>query len=129
MDKGLILDLIFGTVTVSAFIFSIYTHYKNKSKKEIEAAKNATHLERIRTTKNSLGGIFNTIDMIIQIPKSDEISIKQIQNMARIVRHQILVISKQLEMEENQLKEWEYGKVFTSQNFLTNKETKKENNK
>lgn len=112
-----VLNLVFGLVTVVAFLFAIYVYFKEESKRAIEAAKNATHIERIRNTKNSIGGIFNTVDMMIQIPKKGDISTEQLQDMARVARQQIFVIGKQLEMEENQLKEWEYGKNFSSQNF------------
>ncbi|MCB9300976.1 MAG: hypothetical protein H6566_10040 [Lewinellaceae bacterium] len=111
------LNLVFGSVTIIAFIFSIYIYFKEESKKTIEAAKNATQIERIRNMKNSIGGVFNTIDMIIQIPKKGNISVDQLQDMARVARQQVFVIGKQLEMEEEQLKKWEYGRNFQSQNI------------
>ncbi len=111
----LALNIIFGIVGISSFVFSLYVYFKSESKKVVEAGKNAQNLERIKNTKETLSGLYNTIDMIVQVPKNDKITISQLQHIARIARQQTYTLSKQMEMEEQQLEQWKYGKLFESQ--------------
>ena len=109
-----ILNIIFGTVGVVSLVFSVYTYYKTESKKTVEAAKNAMQKERYRNIRLSLLGIYHSVDSVVQIPKKGEISASHLQDLARSERTQIVVLSKQLELDQKKLDDWQYGKLFSS---------------
>jgi hypothetical protein len=107
-------NILFGGVGVISFIFSIYGYYKTESKKAIEAAKSAMHKEMIRNARQSLRGILYSIDSIIQIPKKSEVTIDQMQNLARIARSEAYLLAQQLEIEQKKLDGWQFGKLIES---------------
>lgn len=109
-----ILNIIFGVVGIAAFIFSLYSHFKMESKKVIEAEKRAMDIERIRNSRNSLLGILNSVDSIVQIPKKGPVKNSQLQDLARVARSQIMLLSKQLSVEESQMENWRYGQPMNS---------------
>lgn len=108
------LNLIFGIVTIIAFIFSIYTYFKNESKKQIEIAKNSMIQERLKSLEKSLIKAFHTADMIVQIPKKRETDIEEIQNLGRLLRTDIKLTIDYLKDQEQQLEKWKYGKMIPS---------------
>ncbi len=108
------LNIIFGIVGIVSLVFSIYTYYKTESKKTVEAAKNAVQKERYRNIRLSLLGIYHSVDRIVQTPKKGEISVSHLQDLGRSARTQIFVLSKQIELDQKKIDEWQYGKLFSS---------------
>lgn len=108
------LSIIFGIVGIISFIFSLYTYFITESKKVIQASNRAMQLERIRNSKHTLLGILNNVDAIVQIPKKGNVTIAQLQDLARVARSQIVVLAKQLEVEEKQMEGWRFGKLLES---------------
>ena len=45
------------------------------------------------------------------MPKQGDISIAQMQNLARIARAQAYTLARQLETDENAMKKWKFGEV------------------
>ena len=109
-----ILNIIFGIVGIVSLVFSVYTYYKTESKKTVEAAKNAMQKERYRNIRLSLLGIYHSVDSIVQIPKKGEISVSHLQDLGRSARTQIIVLSKQIELDQKKIDDWQYGKFFSS---------------
>lgn len=113
------INLIFGVIGVISFGFSIYSHFDKESKKTVEAAKNATQREMLRNAHLSLMGILNTVDMIVQLPKKENVSIEQMQNFARIARKEAYILSMQMQSRQKALNEWRFGEIIQS-NFNDN---------
>lgn len=108
------INLIFGVIGVISFGFSIYSHFDKESKKTVEAAKNATQKEMLRNAHLSLMGILNTVDMIVQLPKKENVSIEQMQNFARIARKEAYILSMQMQSRQKALNEWRFGEIIQS---------------
>lgn len=108
------LNIFFGVVGIVSFVFSIYTYFKTESKKTVEAAKIAIQKERTRNAHYSLQGILHTVDGIVQLPKKGEVTVEQLQDLARIARGQVYLLGKQLEMEQDRLKHWRFGELIAS---------------
>lgn len=108
------LNIIFGLVGVASLVFSIYTYYKTESKKAIEAAKTAMIQERIRNAHFAVTNALNTVDTIVQLSKKDDVTVKQLQDLARVARKQTFILGKQLEIEEKRLEGWRFGEMIES---------------
>ena len=104
----------FALVCIGSFIFSLYAHFKTESKKAIEAAKIAMHKERVRNVHFGIVKIINAIDAIVQLPKKGNATVEQLQDFARLARGESYLLARQLEMEEKQLKDWQFGKMVES---------------
>ncbi len=110
-----LLNIVFGVVGLISFIFSIYTYFKTDSKRSIEAAKNAMYQERVRNVQYSLSNILRNVDALVQLPKKDDgMTINQLQNIARLARAQLFVLSQQLETEQENLGKWRFGEFIMS---------------
>lgn len=109
------LNIFFGVIGIVSLVFSVYTYYKTENKKVIEAAKVAMQKERIKNSHYALTGILHTVDSIVQIPKKEEVSTEQLQNLARVARGQVYLLGKQLEIEHARLKNWQFGKLIESE--------------
>lgn len=108
------LNMIFGIVGLISFGFSIYSHFNTRAMKLIEATKTAMQKEQIRNVRLTVMGIMHSVDSIVQIPKRDPGSVEELQNIARNTRAQLMVLAKQLELEQKRLEDWKYGKLFDS---------------
>lgn len=108
------LNVFFGIVGIGSFVFSVCTYYKTESKKMVEAAKAAMQKERMRNAHYALASVLHTIDSIVQIPKKGEVTVEQLQDIARLARGQAYIIGKQLEMERRRLKSWKFGELIES---------------
>lgn len=110
-----ILNIIFGIVTVVAFAFTIFAYYKTENQKTIEAANNARIREMIKNTHNDLIVLKDTIDVIIQTPNQrTDVKVEDMQTIARIARHHANKIIQQIVVEDQNLKDWEFGKFLES---------------
>lgn len=117
------LNVVFGVVGIVSLVFSIYTYYKTESKKVIEAAKVAMQKERMRNTQHSLIGILHTIDAVVQIPKKGNVTIAQLQDLARVARAQVFILANELKAERKRLDTWQFGKLVESNPEDKNGET------
>ena len=59
-------------------------------------------------------GAFNIIDTLIQLPKHQQVSTSELQNIARAARGQIFVMANQDDIEVKRLEKWNYGELFDS---------------
>lgn len=105
------LNIFFGVIGLISFAFAIYTYFKTESKRSIEAAKIAMQQERARNSKYAIINLLHSVDAIVQMPKQGDISIAQMQNLARIARAQAYTLARQLETDENAMKKWKFGEV------------------
>lgn len=108
------LYLLFGSVGVVSFIFSIYVYFKNESGKVVEAAKNAMHKERLRNTQYAISNLLRIIDGIVQIPKMGNVRVDQLQEIGRLARAEAIILARQLELDIENTEHWRYGKLVDS---------------
>lgn len=110
------LNIIFGAVTIVAFIFAIYSHFSTQKKKMIESAKIVKQQERLRCAMLSVKTVIRMIDAIVQAPKSGIIDPKYLQNMAREARYQGIILAQQMEDESKQIDGWKFGEYTETHN-------------
>jgi hypothetical protein len=122
------LNVFFGLIGIASLVFSFYTYYKTESKKSIEAAKAAMQKERARNSYYSLISILHSIDSIVQIPKKGEVTVEQLQDLARVARGQVYVLAKQLQADQNRLKNWKFGQLIESELNATELEVSDDEN-
>jgi hypothetical protein len=108
------LTVILAVATVLSLVFSVYTHFKTESKKGIEASNIATQKERLRNTLGSLRAIYHSTDSMVQIPKHQEVSVQQLQNLARVTRGQVAILMEQLQRQKESLEKWKFGQLVPS---------------
>ena len=111
MNKMDILNILFGLITIISFIFSIFIYFKTESKKVTEAAKNAMMRERIQNIQTSLAILLNTIDAIVQLAKKSNVTVKQLQEVARLARFEAYELTKQINNEIKFQESWKFGKI------------------
>jgi hypothetical protein len=109
-----ILKIVFGLVGISSLLFSIFVYFNSKSKKIAEAAKIAVYKEKLRNTHYASTAILHTIDSIVQIPKKGEVTIDQLQDIARVARGQIYLLVKQIEIHQKDINNWRFGELIKS---------------
>lgn len=108
------LTIFFGLITMVSFFFAIYQHYRTKKHAVIEESKIIIQSEKLGDIYENLRSLGSNVDMLIQIPKNHEVTIQELQNIARGARSQIYVLMKIIKGEQERLEEWRYGKMISS---------------
>ena len=108
------LEIMFGLVSVISLIFAIYQHFSSKTKGTIEQAKIKMQLERIQHAKYSIIAAAETNNMIVQRAKDESVNLKELLNLSRVARGQLIMIIRELENEEEKLQNWNYGILYFS---------------
>jgi len=85
-----ILNIAFGVVTVFSFLFALYQRYEVKKHALTEKSKVAVQAARLADIYESIKSLGSNIDMIVQVPKHQEVTVQELQNIARGARVQIL---------------------------------------
>ena len=67
--------------------------------------------------------------MIVQVPKHNEVTVQELQNIARSVRSNVYVTMKLIKGQRQQLDEWQYGKLLVSDPFAAHGENADMQNK
>ena len=109
-----LLDLVFGFVTVTAFIFSLYQHFSNKTKRVLEEAKVKAQHQRIQSATYATIATAETADTIVQRSKQPSVTEEELRTLARVVRAHLVLLVRQLQVEEEHLANWHYGKMIAS---------------
>lgn len=119
-------NIICGIVGIVSFFLALWQMYKSAKNKIAETSKLEIELERIRQSKHGVMACAETINMVVQRTKEPDVSVKELANLARIARGQLVVIANELSKEEERLSHWEYGKLFTSVRLSSEPENKEE---
>ena len=109
-----ILSIFFGVITISSFVFALYQRYELKKRAVIENSKVVLQSEKMRDIYGGLRSLGSNIDMIVQTPKHQEVTIQELQNIARGARTQVFALMKVIKGEKKRLDEWRYGKMIAS---------------
>jgi hypothetical protein len=109
-----LLNLSFGIVTVVAFVFSLYQHFSNKTKRVLEEAKVKAQQQRIRSATYAAITAVEAADSIVQRSKQPSVTEEELRNLARVVRGNLMILVRELQVEEENLANWQYGKMIVS---------------
>ncbi|MDR6809646.1 hypothetical protein J2Y45_006724 [Dyadobacter sp. BE34] len=108
-------NLLCGIITIAAFIFSVVTYYMTETKKIIEAAKAATTKERLKNLETDMIRSLNAVNMIVQAPKHQQVTVSELQNLARLVRADLRITISKLDIEANKLTKWKFGEMYETE--------------
>jgi len=111
-----LLNVCFGIITVASFCFALWQYHKIKINEKVELGKIAVSTQRIKQAYNTIHNIAYVADMIVQRSKSEnEISISELQNLARVIRGQAFILIEELSSEHSKMKNWKYGEMVQSE--------------
>lgn len=105
-------SLVFGLVTVVAFIFALYQHFRQQAKERIERAKVQAQVSRIHQACLAVISAAETVNLLIQRSKEPSVSEDELRNLGRVARQQLIFTVRQLENEEDTLAAWQFGRVI-----------------
>jgi hypothetical protein len=108
------LNVIFGIVTVVAFIFSLYQHFSNETKKALEEAKVKAQHQRIQSATYAAIAAAEGADAIVQRSKQPSVTEEELRSLARVIRTQLMLLVRQLQVEDENLTHWRYGQMIPS---------------
>lgn len=108
------LDLTFGIATLLSLILTCWEMVRSRAKGTVEEAKTRMQLERIRHAKYGVVSAAETIHLLVQVSKEQEQSLSELRNIGRVARGQLMMIIRELEIEEEKLLKWKYGRLFDS---------------
>jgi hypothetical protein len=109
------LDIILALISVISFGLAIFSFVRNELKKAHEQTNVETMKERLRALSQGLETIFQATNALVQIPKGREISVEVMQDIARLVRAQIFLLSDKTKKERLRLDDWQFGVILKSE--------------
>jgi len=115
------LNLCFGIVSVASFSFALWQRHQLTINEKVQLGNIAVSTQRIRQAYNTLHNIAYVADMIVQRSKSEnEIAISELQNLARTIRGQAVILIHELRNEHSKMKNWKYGVMVESEELDEN---------
>jgi len=103
-----------GLVTIAAFMFSLYQHLSNRAKGMLEEAKVKAQHQRIRGATYAAVAAAESANAIVQRSKQPSSTEEELRNLARVVRGQLAILVRQLELEDETLSSWRFGRMTDS---------------
>jgi len=108
------MDILAAVVTIASFVLAVYIFVRSRIAAAREEGKIAVLRERLNNMRQSLTAIYYSVDAVVQIPKREETTIEELQNIARVTRGQILVLLKRIKRESEEMRDWRFGKMINS---------------
>jgi hypothetical protein len=90
-----------------------------KRRRKTEAERLAAQHERLRTAVSAAVVAANSADLIVQRAKADDVSIAELQNIARVLRGTLSTLASQLDHEQKELALRRDGNAFVSAGAAT----------
>lgn len=108
-------ELLLGVISVASFAFALWRYHESRVTKETEKGKIAASAQRIRQASSSARIIAYSADLIVQRCKQQDVPLSEVQNLARTVRANAIVLLEELRREKTRLEDWKYGKLVLSE--------------
>ncbi len=110
-----ILNIIFGVVTITSFVFALYERSEVKKHELTEKSKVVLQAEKMASIYQELKGLGSNIDMIVQTSKDSEVTIRELRANARAARTQVVSLMEIAKGEKERLDGWRYGEMIRSE--------------
>lgn len=108
------INVILAVITIISFIITITTFVKTEIKKANERANIQILKERNAALQKSLARLFTTADAIVQLGKADNTDVSNLQQIARVLRHEIYSILEDSKWNSDELAKWRFGTIMES---------------
>ena len=109
-----VIEILLSIITVISFGLALFSFVKNYITKTKEQAKVEVLKERLKHLNSGLESLFQAANAMVQIPKNREVNVKEIQDISRILRSQIYLLSEETKKEWIRLNEWKFGVMLYS---------------
>lgn len=108
------LEIILAIISVVSFGLAVFSFVRTEIKKATERAKVEVMREKLGNLHHGLGGLFHAVDAIVQVSKKPDVTVGELQNIARIIRGNILVLLEGIRRYRIKLEEWKFGLMIPS---------------
>ena len=108
------LETVLAILTVISFGLTLFSFTRNYISKTKEQAKVEVFKERLKHLNSGLESLFQSANAMVQLPKKGDMHIEQLQDLARILRSQIYMLSEETKKDQLRLDEWQYGVMLFS---------------
>ena len=110
------MNIVLAIISVLSFGLAIYSFVRTEIRKAHERANVETLKERLRALSQGLELLFQAANAIVQIPKgSREVKVEELQDLARVLRGQIYLLSEKTRKTRLRLDDWQFGVMFKSE--------------
>jgi len=109
-----LLNVIFGAISAVAFLFSVYQYVVSRKNENVENAKIREQQERLRGVKYVAVTAIEAANQVVQRSKDGTVTLDELRTLGRLARGNIEIILRQLEIEDEKLSQWEYGRMMQS---------------
>jgi len=104
------LEIVLAILTITSFGFTAFSFARTERKKANERANVEIMRQQFKDLHQGLQSIFYSIDAIVQTPKTGgQVTVKQLQNMARIARGQVHILSEGVRKSVDGISQWKFG--------------------
>lgn len=111
------LNLVFGLVTVASSVLALIQYMASKSKDAVESERIRTQQQRIRSARYTAISAAEALDFTVQRSKDATVTHDELRNLCRVARGQLRLLVRQMEIEDAELREWQFGRVVGSQHL------------
>lgn len=108
------LNVVAAIVGLASAAFAVWQYVEQRRKAATERTRVAAQQERLRMVLASAISGVGAADLIVQRAKDDDVSVSELQSVARVLRGSLMNLARQIEAEDRVLAHWEYGKSFQS---------------
>lgn len=108
------LNVAAAIATVASLFVALWQYLVARHAKLTERERVIMQRERLRTAVAEAMQGAETADMIVQRAKEQDVTIEELQNIARIIRGNLTLLTKQLMYERSLLAGWRVGHLMKS---------------
>ncbi|GHJ17857.1 MULTISPECIES: hypothetical protein [unclassified Micromonospora] len=108
------LSLVAAIVGIASAAFGVWQYIEQRRKAANEKVRIAAQQERLRMVLATAVSGVGAADLIVQRAKEGDVSVAELQSVARVLRGSLLNLARQIESEDRALARWQYGESFQS---------------
>ena len=106
-------NVIAGIVSIIAFGLAIWQTLEARRMKQLERERLDSQLRRNRSVLKSAVTGAQTADLIVQRAKENNVTVHELQSLARAIRGSLLFLASELDDQHSVLKAWRFGRDLT----------------
>lgn len=106
-------NVIAGAISIVAFVFAIWEHQNSRNRAALARERVAAQQRKNETALRTAIVGASTLDLIVQRSKQPDVTIAELQNLARSARGILLFLASELEGQSEVLKAWSSSTGFT----------------
>ncbi len=115
-----IITVVFGLASLISLVFAILQYLKGRTGQITEEAKARLYQERIRSLRYDLIAAREAANGIVQRSKTPTFSADEARALARSVRTGLTIAVRKIEVEQESLRNWTFGRFDSHQQLGPN---------